>query len=457
MFERYIYILNIALEAVFLNKFRSVLTALGIIFGVAAVITMMAIGAGAQQEILDQMKLVGVNNIIITPKAEKGSGDDQDSEDSGGQDVGIRKDQKRFSPGLTLKDAESIKKIIPSVERISPEVIYETDVIKDGRRTSTKLTGITPDFFTVFGLELKEGTMFNEEQLVDGKPVCIIGPSIQSRFFARENPIGKEIKCGHIWLRVIGVLKKQEINQSAIDDLGISDYNNTIYAPIRTLLRRFKDRALVTSASLKGGGGIIFRGNFTVAFGGSQTGVEKNQIDKIVVQVKESSMISPTTKILSKMMSRRHLGVEDIVIKVPELLLRQEQRTKDIFNIVLGAIASISLLVGGIGIMNIMLASVMERIKEIGIRQAIGATKRDVIMQFLTEATLLSFSGGLIGIILGLIFSKVIMEVTGILTIISTLSIFISFGVSVSVGIIFGYMPAKRAASQDPVESLRHE
>jgi len=457
VFERYIYILNIALEAVFLNKFRSVLTALGIIFGVAAVITMMAIGAGAQQEILDQMKLVGVNNIIITPKAEKGSGDDQDSEDSGGQDVGIRKDQKRFSPGLTLKDAESIKKIIPSVERISPEVIYETDVIKDGRRTSTKLTGITPDFFTVFGLELKEGTMFNEEQLVDGKPVCIIGPSIQSRFFARENPIGKEIKCGHIWLRVIGVLKKQEINQSAIDDLGISDYNNTIYAPIQTLLRRFKDRALVTSASLKGGGGIIFRGNFTVAFGGSQTGVEKNQIDKIVVQVKESSMISPTTKILSKMMSRRHLGVEDIVIKVPELLLRQEQRTKDIFNIVLGAIASISLLVGGIGIMNIMLASVMERIKEIGIRQAIGATKRDVIMQFLTEATLLSFSGGLIGIILGLIFSKVIMEVTGILTIISTLSIFISFGVSVSVGIIFGYMPAKRAASQDPVESLRHE
>ena len=457
MFERYIYILNIALEAVFLNKFRSILTALGIIFGVAAVITMMAIGAGAQQEILDQMKLVGVNNIIITPKAEKGSGDDQDSEDSGDQDVGIRKDQKRFSPGLTLKDAESIKKIIPSVERISPEVIYETDVIKDGRRTSTKLTGITPDFFTVFGLELKEGTMFNEEQLVDGKPVCIIGPSIQSRFFARENPIGKEIKCGHIWLRVIGVLKKQEINQSAIDDLGISDYNNTIYAPIRTLLRRFKDRALVTSASLKGGGGIIFGGNFTIAFGGSQTGVEKNQIDKIVVQVKESSMISPTTKILSKMMSRRHLGVDDIVIKVPELLLRQEQRTKDIFNIVLGAIASISLLVGGIGIMNIMLASVMERIKEIGIRQAIGATKRDVIMQFLTEATLLSFSGGLIGIILGLIFSKIIMEVTGILTIISALSILISFGVSVSVGIIFGYMPAKRAASQDPVESLRHE
>jgi len=433
------------------------LTALGIIFGVAAVITMMAIGAGAQQEILDQMKLVGVNNIIITPKPEKGTGNSQESGESAELDVGIRKDQKRFSPGLTLKDAESIKKIIPTVERISPEVIYETVVMKDGRSISTKLTGITPDFFTVFGLELQEGNMFNKEQLLDGKAVCIIGPSIQSRFFAKENPIGKEIKCGHIWLRVIGVLKKQEINQSAIDDLGISDYNNTIYAPIRTLFRRFKDRALVTSASLKGGGGIFYGGNFAISYGGSQTDVEKNQIDKIVVQVKESSMIGPTTEILSRMMTRRHLRVKDIVIKVPELLLRQEQRTKDIFNIVLGAIAGISLLVGGIGIMNIMLASVMERIKEIGIRQAIGATKRDIILQFLSEAILLSISGGLIGIILGLTFSKIIMEATGILTIISPLSILISFGVSVSVGIVFGYMPAKRAASQDPVESLRHE
>jgi putative ABC transport system permease protein len=157
------------------------------------------------------------------------------------------------------------------------------------------------------------------------------------------------------------------------------------------------------------------------------------------------------------MMTRRHLGVEDFEIKVPELLLRQEQRTKDIFNIVLGAIASISLLVGGIGIMNIMLASVMERIKEIGIRQAIGATKRDITLQFLSEATFLSITGGVIGIILGLAFSTIIRESTGILTIISPYSILVSFGVSVSVGIIFGYMPAKRAARQDPVESLRYE
>ena len=459
MFQRYLYILNIALEAVFLNKFRSMLTALGIIFGVAAVIAMMAIGTGAKKEILDQMKLVGVNNIIIVPITEKSKNSSGQGSGSGTESTSQESDKspKKFSPGLTMKDAESIKQLIPTVDRVSPEVIYNVDVIKDGVKSSLKLTGVTPDFFKVFNLELIEGDMFNEEQLKDGKAVCIIGPTMRSKFFPKENPIGKEIKCGNIWLQVIGVLKKRDITESAVNDLGISDYNNTIYAPIQTLLRRYKDRALITEASIRGGGGVFYGGDFAIAYGGEGSGPEKNQIDKIVVQVKESSQIGPTTDILKKMMVRRHAGVKDVEIKVPELLLKQEQRTKDIFNIVLGAIAGISLLVGGIGIMNIMLASVMERIKEIGIRQAIGATKRDIILQFLTEATLLSITGGLIGIILGLALSKIIMEVTGILTIISPLSIFISFGVSASVGIIFGYTPARRAAMQDPVESLRYE
>jgi putative ABC transport system permease protein len=459
VFQRYLYILNISLEAVFLNKFRSVLTALGIIFGVAAVIAMMAIGNGAKQEILDQMKLVGVNNIVIVPidDKSKSSGSQSSGESNGGtSEQTSDKTPKKFSPGLTMKDAESIRTMIPTVDRISPEVIYNVDVIKDGVKSSLKLTGVTPDFFHVFSLDIKEGQMFNEDQLRDGKPVCIIGPSLQSKFFSKENPIGKEIKCGNIWLRVVGVLKKREVTQSAIEDLGISDYNNTIFAPIQTLLRRYKDRALLTEASIRGGS-VFYGGDFAISFGDEGRSPEKNQIDKIVVQVKESSQIGPTTEILNKMMVRRHAGVKDVEIKVPELLLKQEQRTKDIFNIVLGAIAGISLLVGGIGIMNIMLASVMERIKEIGIRQAIGATKRDIVLQFLTEATLLSISGGIIGIIFGLGLTKIIMEVTGILTIISPLSIIISFGVSASVGILFGFTPARRAARQDPVESLRHE
>ncbi len=460
MLERYSYIFNIALEAVFLNKFRSVLTALGIIFGVAAVITMMAIGNGAKKEILDQMKLVGVNNIIILPKPEKGktgsksgSGEEQTQQ----TESSSQKNQRKFSPGLSMKDAEAIRSMIPTVEAVSPEVIFETDILKDAVKTTTKLVGVTPAFFNVFNLDLQEGEMFNEEQLREGKAVCIIGPSLKSKFFPTENAVGMDIKCGPIWLKVIGVLKKREVSQSSIDNLGISDYNNSVYTPIQTLLRRYKDRSMVTSASLRGGS-MYDDGWMSMYVENTKDGDKGiNQIDKIVVKVRESTQIAPTTEILKRMMMRRHAGVEDVEIRVPEMLLKQEQRTKDIFNIVLGAIASISLLIGGIGIMNIMLASVMERIKEIGIRRAIGATKRDIILQFLMEATLLSLSGGVVGILLGLALSKVIMEITGILTIVSILSVVISFGVSASVGIIFGYMPSKKAALQDPVESLRHE
>jgi putative ABC transport system permease protein len=182
-----------------------------------------------------------------------------------------------------------------------------------------------------------------------------------------------------------------------------------------------------------------------------------NQLDKIVAQVKDSKDLQVTTKALNTMLKRRHQQVDDFQVSVPELLLKQEQRTEDIFNIVLGVIAGISLVVGGIGIMNIMLASVMERTKEIGIRRASGATKKDVIFQFLSEATIISISGGVIGIALGVIFALVIHRSTGILTIVTPVSIVVSFGVSAFIGILFGYMPAKRAADQDPVEALRYE
>ncbi len=180
-----------------------------------------------------------------------------------------------------------------------------------------------------------------------------------------------------------------------------------------------------------------------------------HQLDKIIVQVNETAQLQPTTDVLSRMLQRRHNNVADFKIIVPELLLKQQQRTKDVFNIVLGAIASISLIVGGIGIMNIMLASVLERVREIGTRQAIGASKKDIIVQFLAESILISIVGGLIGILLGIILSRLITHFADILTIVSPFSVFIAFGVSAAVGIVFGYIPAKRAASQDPVESLR--
>jgi len=439
-FEKYFYNLIIALEAVFANKFRSALTALGIIFGVAAVISMLAIGNGARQEILTQMKLVGVNNILITPIVE--SADDAKKEDVS------KSEKKRFSPGLTMADAISIKQIIPTVEKVSPEIVYPTHLIKDGIRRQADVVGVTPAFFQIFSLSVKEGEVFNDIQLDEGEPVCIIGQLIKSTLFGKNNPLGKYIKCGNVWLKVIGVIEDRSVSEKASASLGINDYNNTVYAPIQTVLRRFRDRSLVTSS-------LIMQGGNQDSESSGQPNI--NQIDKIVVQIKDSKDLTISSEIINRMLKRRHNDSEDFKVIIPELLLKQEQRTKDIFNIVLGAIASISLLVGGIGIMNIMLASVMERTKEIGIRLSIGATKKDVIFQFLAEATVISITGGIIGIITGVILSKLITQFTDILTIVSLSSIFISFGVSVTVGVVFGYMPARKAAKSDPVTSLRYE
>ncbi|HLN52912.1 MAG TPA: ABC transporter permease [Lentimicrobium sp.] len=453
--QRRLYILTIAIEAVVTHKFRSILTALGIIFGVAAVIAMLAIGTGAKQEILDQMKLVGVNNIIIMPKEEtKKPGENTSEEEQKGKEA-----TEKYSPGLSLKDALSISEILPTVSHVSPEVIYESVILAQGVSTYGKVSGVTPDFFEVFNLQLERGEMFNEEQMVQGKAVCILGATIKNKLFPKSDPIGSYVKCGAVWLKVIGVLQNRAVTTELSENMGISDYNMQVYAPIQTLLLRYKDRSIITTAMIRGSTATIMLGeDAMVSFGTGKNGEDQsNQIDKIVVQVKETSQISKTTEVINRILKRRHSGVEDFTVQVPELLLKQEQRTKDIFNIVLGAIASISLIVGGIGIMNIMLASVMERTKEIGIRMATGATKKDVIFQFLSEATMISLSGGIIGIILGIVLAKVITGVTGILTIVSLSSIFISFGVSASVGIAFGYMPARKAALQDPVTSLRYE
>lgn len=448
--ERYLQILTLSLDAVFANKFRSILTALGIIFGVAAVIAMMAIGNGARQEILDQIKLVGLNNIVVTPKV-------MDNGESGEDDSDEKSMSKKYSPGLTLKDADNIARTLPTVAVVSPEVIYPTMAIRSGKKLNVDLSGVTSDYFSVFNQEMKVGMRFSKRQLDLGAPVCVIGPEVAGKLFPNEDPVGQTLKCGSIWLEVVGVLKGVPVSEKA-ESMGVSNYSKSVFAPIKTLLLRFKDRSLINQASLMGGGDIIIFSGGGVSFnsggGASET---DSQLDKIVVQVKESSQLSPTAEAIRAMLIRRHQGVDDFEIIIPELLLKQEQKTKDIFNIVLGAIAGISLVVGGIGIMNIMLASVMERIREIGVRRATGATRRDIVFQFLSEATFISITGGLIGVVLGVIMAKVITFSTDILTIVSFWSILLSFGVAASVGIVFGYLPARKAAEQDPVESLRHD
>jgi len=451
--ERFISNFYVAFDAVIANKVRSLLTALGIIFGVAAVIAMLAIGNGAQQEILEQIKLVGVNNIVVTPIVP------QTEENLTGESS---KTKEKFSPGLTVRDVEGLVKTIPGISAVSPEILIETYIIKNGTRRSAKLVGVTPHYFNITSFVLTDGRMFNEAHLENGDPVCIIGNSIKVKFFPTENPIGKSIKMGGVWLKVIGVLEERMVSQSSISKLGIRDYNMDVYTPIQTVLVRYKNRDLVTEANIRGANSSSGGMRFMVigGDGGDDESTPRenyHQIDRLVIQVDNTEKLAPTAEILSRYLERKHYGVIDYEITIPELLLKQQQRTKSIFNFVLGAIAGISLLVGGIGIMNIMLASVMERIKEIGLRLAIGARKEDIIMQFLNEAVMISVSGGIIGVILGIAMAAIVSRMAEIPTIISPLSIILSFGVAATVGLIFGIAPAKRAAEQDPITSLRHD
>lgn len=438
-----------AFEAIKRNKLRSMLTSLGIVFGVASVISMLAIGRGAQQEILDQMKLLGANNIIITPIIEQDEGKVE-------EDNQKLNEKKKFSPGLSLQDCAAIERSVPSINYASPEVVLETNAIREGLKRSTKLVGVDSNFFRSSDYELEKGSFFSTVHFDRSLPVAVIGHAVKIKFFTREDPIGKQIKCGKLWLTVIGVMKERSISKQNIQHLGLRDYNFDIYSPVTTVLLRYKNRSLVTRRDVQNAS----RGNNSDNNNSDdqqKKAVNYHQIDRMVVSVQNTDQIRTIAEVISRMLQRRHNGIVDFSVTVPEELLKQEQRTKEIFNIVLGAIASISLIVGGIGIMNIMLASVMERTKEIGIRRAVGATRRDIVIQFLAEATTISVAGGFTGIILGFVISIVIEKTAGIVTIITLMSVFVSFAISITIGIAFGFFPAKRAAEQDVIQSLRYE
>jgi putative ABC transport system permease protein len=392
--------------------------------------------------------MVGVNNIIITP-TEASANETSASGQEG------KTGAKKFSKGLTILDLKAIEEIVPTVNMLSPVISYNYSAIIDGKSKPVVIEGVNTSYFEVFNINLQKGVVFNRLQSEAGQPVCVIGDNIKTVFFNQGNPVGEYIKCGQIWLKIIGVVERRDFTASASDEMGISSTDNKIFVPVQTILMRFKNRALVRADEVEKSNA---RRRIVITNATASSEAEDknpNQLDKIVLQVKETEQLGATAGIVKRVLLRRHSGLYDFEVTIPELLLKQQQRTKKIFNIVLGAIAGISLIVGGIGIMNIMLASVMERIREIGTRQAIGASRKDIVAQFLAESTLISISGGIIGIILGVALSKIITAVFDIKTIVSLFSIFIAFGVSALVGIMFGYMPAKRAAEKDPVESLR--
>ena len=435
--DRLLFNLSLAIEGIISNRLRAFLTALGIIFGVAAVVAMLAIGSGAQKAIMEQMKLIGANSIVIKSQVDTGEDDDE-----GAEQANEKKGKRKWSTGLTMLDVQNLESIVPSIDLTGAEINMRHSVIANGIQSKVNCVAIEPSFFELNNLEIGVGRNFTNKQVINGSAVCIIGKSLVSKYFKGEDPLGKKVKVGKTWLTVVGVIKRRLASSSNLEKLGLQDYNANIYVPIQTALIRFENRSKIQKEDVSN------RRNFDADH-------NYNQLDRVVLRIENEKELQASANIIGRYLERKHNGVKDYEIEIPELLIQQQQKTQETFNIVLAVIAGISLLVGGIGIMNIMLASVLERIKEIGIRRSIGAYKTDIVLQFLFEALLICFIGGLAGIALGVITAKLIAKSADIPTVISSWSIILSFGVAFLVGLIFGLFPAKRASEYDPIIALR--
>ncbi|MFQ6092959.1 MAG: ABC transporter permease [bacterium] len=405
--------LGVGWEGLFAHKLRSFLTMLGIIFGVAAVIAMLSIGEGAKREALEQIKLMGMNNILI--------------QDAGLEEKELAEAREKQSRGLTRADARAIEAICPMVEVAAPQKEEDFDIRLGSKTVKATVVGTVPPYPWVLNFHPRRGSFITPSDMAEHRRVSVLGNAIKRELFPFEDPVGKRVKLGDTWFTVIGVMEDKNIVAGKAGALAVRNLNRDVYIPITTAFKRFKHEPM------------------------------ESEVDQITVKVRDAAKIREAANIIKNILDRRHHGVEDYQIIIPEELLRASQRTQRIFNIVMGAIAGISLLVGGIGIMNIMLATVLERTREIGVRRAIGARQRDILGQFLIEAVVLSFSGGAVGIALGVFMTKVVTLYAGWKTVVSLGAIGVAFGVSAGVGMIFGIYPARKAARLDPIEALRYE
>ena len=406
--------IRLAISGLLDHKFRSFLTMLGIIFGVASVIAMLSIGEGAKREAIAKYQDLGVNNIIVREKKLS----DQELEEV----------RAKFSPGLNLQDAVVIKEIVPGVSKIASQAEINTDVKYADKSLKSTIIGVTPEFLDMMNYQIDRGELIQQLQYDSRLRVCVIGMGVANALFQKDNPIGQMIKIEDQWLEVIGVLASKTLFTETVGELAARDLNTDVYIPLSTFLTRFP-----------------------------RQNVLENQIQQITVQVENSDRLVESSKLIDEIIKRHHFNNEDYGIVIPYELLKQEEKERQIYNFLLGAIAAISLIVGGIGIMNIMLATVMERTREIGIRRSIGARKADIMSQFVTEAVVISITGGIIGVLLGVTLSLTVNLFTDVSTYIRGYSILIAFAFSVIVGIAFGYLPAKNAANLKPVDSIRYE
>jgi len=424
--------IKLGLKSLWLHRLRSLLTVLGIVFGVCSVIAMLAIGEGASYEAQEQIRSLGSNNIIVRsvkPPEEKSSTSQR---------------TWLLEYGITYADLERIRATLPGVEILVPARIMRQDVWNGGRRIDCDLYGTVPWYPEVNNHRVARGRFFTETEMNDGTYVAVLDAGVESALFPIDPAIGNTLRAGSHYYRVIGVMEPQSARITkdgastppANNANGASGAPNRIYVPLNAARKQFGE-ILVNQQS----------GSFEAT---------RVELHEATVKVARLEDVVDTAQVIADLLAANHRKT-DYEVVVPLELLRQAERTKRIFNIVLGAIAAISLLVGGIGIMNIMLASVTERTREIGIRRALGAKRRDIIIQFLVETVLLSGAGGVLGVILGIAIPMVITWFAGMKTIVTLWSPLIAFSISAMVGVVFGLYPALRAANMDPVEALRHE
>ena len=412
--------IRLGIKNLMLHTLRSLLTILGVVFGVGSVIAMLSVGEGASREALEQIRKLGSNNIIITSV----KAPEDETAAARRVHVGVY--------GLKYADERRIVETLESVEHTVPVKIVRKQGRLGERAIELRIVGTTPEWFDLVDRRVIAGRVLSQRDYIAHAPVCVLTEYGARRLLATEHTIGKSIRIGSDYYEVIGIVRSEQVGGS----IQTPDQNVDAYIPINTARERYGDLTVRRTAGTRE--------------------LELVELHQILVQVASVEQVEPTAEAIRALLADGHQKL-DYQISVPLALLRQTEATKRTFNIVLGSIAGISLLVGGIGIMNIMLASVTERTREIGIRRAIGARRSQIIGQFLIETVVLTTIGGLIGIVWGIAFPKMITRFAGMPTIVPAYSIILSLGISVGVGLIFGLYPAIRAASLDPIVALRHE
>ncbi len=408
--------LRMGLDNLFVNKLRSALTMLGMICGVSAVVAMLSIGAGAQQQVMAFIENLGVRNLIIEARE--------------ATDWQTMRKVRTVSPGLTLNDLRLIEANVEGVTATSARKRFTpSSLLPRPGREMPVVYGVAPAYASIAGVFVAEGRFFDEDDARRAAPVCVLGEGVADRLFTGRSAVGEFVKVNEQWFRVVGVTGPQMSAPGGVDGVPAEDRNNLIYVPLWAAILRLED----TSSGFR------------------------DEIDGIYLQLQSADQSVASARTVRGLLDETHRQAGDFSVVVPAELLAEQRRTQQIFQMVMVAIASISLLVGGIGIMNIMLASVLERTREVGVRRAVGATQAEVVRQFLIEATMISGAGGLVGVIVGVVLSRVVAYFAGWTTVITPASVVLAFTVSVAVGLVFGVYPARKAARLDPVKALHYE